>query len=230
MEDYKMQSATEALKFISQQQVIGVGAGSTISLLIDMIAGNKDLSASLIFTSSSFKTTNKLREHNLKVQAPDSFKSIDIYFDGCDQFDSELNALKSGGGIHTTEKVLASMATEFILIGDSGKFVNQLNTKYPLVAEILPSALSVVIEKLKTKFPAAVLNLRISNQKDGAVISDNGNYLLDITFEVLPDLAGLNTFVKMIPGVVDHSLFYRMATKAIIAGPEGIKIITPGYK
>jgi ribose 5-phosphate isomerase A len=69
----------------------------------------------------------------------------------------------------------------------------------------------------------------MSNQKDGAVISDNGNFLLDVTFTKLPALAGLNTHIKMIPGVVDHSLFYRMATKAIIAGEDGIQVIMPIY-
>jgi ribose 5-phosphate isomerase A len=93
------------------------------------------------------------------------------------------------------------------------------------VIEVLPKALKSVTEKITTHFKEATLTMRISNQKDGAVISDNGNYLMDIKFSTLPDLATLNTQVKMITGVVEHSLFYGMAHKAIIAGADGIRII-----
>lgn len=225
MADYKMEAAAEAAKLITKGKVIGLGAGTTIANLIKILVQNKELAASLTFTSSSFKTTNLLAENDLKIQSPELLKSIDIYFDGCDQMDEELNALKSGGGIHTTEKILAAMADEFILLGDAEKFVTKLNATYPLVIEVLPKALKSVTERLITDFKGAALTMRISNQKDGAVISDNGNYLLDIKFTDLPDLATLNTHVKMIPGVVEHSLFYRMASKAIIAGPEGIRTI-----
>ena len=155
-------------------------------------------------------------------------KHLDIYFDGCDQFDKQLNALKSGGGIHTTEKILASMAAEFILMGDDTKFVPQLTTTYPLVIEILPKALQIVLTKLRSAaYPDAEIKLRMGDQKDGAVISDNGNLLADIRFGHTPHWQQLNIDIKMIPGIVEHSLFYGMATKAIIAGENGIRIITP---
>ncbi|HEY9196477.1 MAG TPA: ribose-5-phosphate isomerase A, partial [Mucilaginibacter sp.] len=149
---------------------------------------------------------------------------------GCDQFDADLNALKSGGGIHTTEKILASMAADFILAGDAGKFADSLDTTYPLVIEVLPAALQVVLKTLVAAFPGATLKQRISTQKDGAVISDNGNMLVNVYFDKPIEPEQLNLKVKMIPGVVEHSLFYRMASKAIVAGENGIRIITPRYK
>lgn len=224
--NYKMLSAIAALKYISRDQIIGLGAGTTIAHLIGLIAADKQLASSLVITSSSFKTTQLLKEQGFTIQPPQYLNKIDIYFDGCDQFDTELNALKSGGGIHTTEKILAAMASEFILIGDAEKFVLQLGTKYPLVVEVLPAALQSVLSTLKTTFPDAEIRLRMSSQKDGALVSENGNFLADIHFSLLPPLAELNSSVKMIPGIVDHSLFYKMATKAIIAGPEGTKTIT----
>jgi len=230
MNDYKMEAAKAALQFIKPGQTIGLGAGTTIANLVALIGMESSYAASLIFTSSSFKTTSLLNEKGLNVKAPALLKHLDIYFDGCDQFDIELSALKSGGGIHTTEKILASMADEFILIGDSGKFTNTLDTTYPLVIEIIPAALQVVLQTLATAFPGAKLNMRMSNQKDGAVISDNGNMLVDINFTQLIALDELNTQIKMIPGIVEHSLFYRMASKAIIAGEGGITILTPQYR
>jgi len=229
MADYKLEAAQAAVKLIPPGQTIGLGAGTTIANLVSLIAAESSLAGSLTLVSSSFKTTALMREHGLNVQSIALTKSPAIYFDGCDQFDKELNALKSGGGIHTSEKILASMAKEFILLGDAEKFVDKLNTTYPLVIEVLSAALSLVIEQLKGYFPGAKISIRMSDKKDGAAISDNGNLLLDVYFTQLPALGELNITVKMIPGVVEHSLFYRVATKAIIAGTEGIKVIRPQY-
>ncbi|MFC0514295.1 ribose 5-phosphate isomerase A [Mucilaginibacter angelicae] len=227
MMDYKLEAAKAALTLIAPNQTIGLGAGSTIAHLVNMLAQNQELAASLTFTSSSFKTTQLLSKYGLRIQSPALLNKLDIYFDGCDQFDSELNALKSGGGIHTTEKILASMAQEFILLGDEGKFSPQLNATYPLVIEIMPQALQIVLAKLAALFPQATLTQRMSTQKDGALISDNGNMLVDVQFTELPQPAKLNTLVKMIPGVVEHSLFYQIATRAVIAGENGIRTIMP---
>ena len=228
MNDLKLEAAKAALKFIKPYQTIGLGAGSTIAHLVTLVAADDELAASVTFTSSSFKTTGLLAQNGLKVTAPALLSNLDIYFDGCDQFDHQLNALKSGGGIHTTEKILASMANEFILIGDAGKYADKLDTTYPLVIEVLPAALQIVLKRLAADFQGAKINQRMSTQKDGAVVSDNGNMLVDIFFRELLPLQELNTQIKMLPGVVEHSLFYRMATKAIIAGEDGTRVIEAG--
>jgi ribose 5-phosphate isomerase A len=230
MTDLKLEAAKAALQYIKPGQTIGLGAGSTIAHLVNLIAPETKLADTLTFTSSSFKTTSLLVQKGLNAKAPALLKYIDIYFDGCDQFDPELNALKSGGGIHTTEKILASMAAEFILLGDAAKFAPQLDTTYPLVIEVLPAALQIVLHQLTIDFPGAVLKQRISTQKDGAVISDNGNMLIDVYFDKLLSLDKLNISIGMVPGIVEHSLFYRMASKAIIASEDGISIATPSYK
>ena len=229
MTDHKMEAAKAAVKLIKPGQNIGLGAGTTIANLVALLAADTSLAASLTLVSSSFKTTSLMIEYGLNVRSIALTKRLDIYFDGCDQFDTELNALKSGGGIHTSEKILASMAEAFILIGDAAKFVDRLDTTYPLVIEILPAALHLLARQLNSYFPDLRIVVRMSDKKDGAAISDNGNLLLDVYFIQLPALDKLNVLVKMIPGVVEHSLFYRMAGKAIIAGDEGIKFISPEY-
>lgn len=229
MPNYKIQSALEALQFVSAGQTVGLGNGTTVLHLADFIAANRKLAASVTFTSSSTKTIDRLRSFGLAVIPLSDLKSIDIYFDGCDQFDHELNALKSGGGIHTLEKILATMATEFILVGDAEKYSKQLTSQYPVVIEILPSALKSVMAKLQIAFLDANHKLRQQHMGENAMMTDDGNYLLDITFNQLPKLAPLDKFIKMLPGVVDHSLFYRLATKAIVSGPDGVKIIYPAY-
>ncbi|MFD2874310.1 ribose 5-phosphate isomerase A [Mucilaginibacter ximonensis] len=228
MTDFKMEAAKTALQFIKPGQTIGVGAGSTIANLLGLIAAESNLSASLSFATSSFKTGQLISQHNFKLIGNEQVKHIDIYFDGCDQFDAQLNALKCGGGIHTSEKIMASLADEFILIGDASKSVEKLDATYPLVLEVLPAALHLVNKWLSVFMPNAKVNMRMSTQKDGAVITENGNYLLDVFFgEVLP-LDKMNA-LKMVPGVVEHSLFVGLASKAIIAGEDGVKILEPKH-
>ncbi|RAJ35485.1 ribose-5-phosphate isomerase [Pedobacter cryoconitis] len=228
MIDYKLEAAKASLDFIKEGQTIGLGAGSTIVHLVNVISAQQEFAASLKFVSSSFKTRAYLLEKGLNVLYSSALSKLDIYFDGCDQFDSALNALKSGGGIHTSEKILASMASTFILIGDEGKMVTKLDHTYPLVIEILQEALPVVLKHIHSVYPESVVKLRMSSQKDGALISDHGNLLADIHFTELPELSALNVAIKMIPGVVDHSLFYGMAAKAVIAGSGGTRVISKG--
>ncbi len=154
-----------------------------------------------------------------------SLSKIDIYFDGCDQLDKDLNALKSGGGIHTHEKLLASMAAQFVLIGDETKLVDAFDYRFPVVIELLAEAAAFAPAKIQNLFPGSTSNFRISDKKDGYVITDNGNYLLDLWFQAWPDLATINPVSKTITGVVETSLFYRMAHKAIIAGKDGVKVL-----
>lgn len=218
MVDYKKQAAEMALELIKRGQTIGLGDGSTVFYLVDLVAADAALTASLTLTSSSEKTMLRMKELGLNVIPLSDLKAVDSYFDGCDQFDRELNALKSGAGIHTTEKILAGMAGEFILIGDTGKFSETLTAAYPVVVEIIPAAISSVISKLENLFPGVEYSLRAS-------LSGLCNHLVDLRFKQLPELSLLNTEIKMLPGVVDHSLFFRMAGKAVISGPDGIRTI-----
>jgi ribose 5-phosphate isomerase A len=225
MTDYKMEAAKAALQFIKPGQIIGVGAGSTIANLIELLAADSRLASSLTLATSSFKTAGLIMEKGLNIKAAEHLTKLDIYFDGCDQLDAQLNALKSGGGIHTSEKILASLANEFILLGDAGKSIQSLDTTYPLVLEVLPTALQLVQQWLAKNIPTAKATMRLSTQKDGAVMTENGNYLLDVYFAELWPLEKMNA-IKMVSGIVEHSLFYGIAKKAIIAGEGGVRILT----
>jgi len=224
MNNYKQQAAAEAFKLISKGQVVGLGAGSTIAYLVEAIAADHALAGTLVLSSPSFDTINLLNEKGLNVKPSDWLQRLDLYFDGCDQLDGQLNALKSGGGIHTYEKILAVMAEEFVLLGDYGKLVEHLDVTYPLVIEVLPQSLNVVSAILRKRFEGISLKLRAGDQRMGPVRTDGDNYLIDASFANLPGLELLDQ-IKMIPGVVDHSLFYNMAGRAILAGPEGIRTI-----
>lgn len=220
-----MEAAKEALKLIRPGMTVGLGAGSTMGNIVKLIKEDVVLSGSLNMVTSSFATRQLLLGEGFRVLEAGWLSSLDLYFDGCDQFDWRLTALKSGGGVHSSEKVLAAMASEFVLVGDSSKKVDRLDAKYPLVVEVIPEALGYVSDRLKKFFSPSRSEIRMAGSvKDGAVVTERGNFLIDNWFGSFPEPAMLNERVKSIAGILEHSLFFNMAHKAVIAGPQGIEI------
>ena len=221
--DFKQAAAKEALKLIPHGSTIGFGAGSTMAHLIGFIKEDAALADSLITLSSSFTTRQLLLQQGFDLREGGRTAQVDVYFDGCDQFDRRLSALKSGGGVHTAEKVLAATADEFILVADAAKRVERLDSTYPLVLEVIPEALAYVSDRVKKFFNPVRSELRLSNKKDGAVITERGNFLIDCWFDPFPEPAMINDRMIGIPGILEHSLFYNLAHRAIVAGADGIK-------
>lgn len=225
MMDFKKDAAKEALKFIKPGGVVGFGAGSTMGHMINFIKEDVTLFGSLSTVTSSFSTRQLLLREGFRVLEAGWLSAVDVYFDGCDQFDWRLSALKSGGGVHVSEKVLAAMAGEFVLVGDVSKKVDRLDGKYPLVVEVLPEALGYVSDRLKKYFGPVRSELRMAGAgKDGAVVTERGNFLIDNWFDLFPEAQVLNDRVTSIPGILEHSLFFNMAHKAVVAGPQGVEI------
>lgn len=222
--DPKKQAAKHAIAFISNRSMVGLGAGSTIAYLVEFLMLEIERGLELKFVTSSASTLQLLLQNKLSIQPPEYVEEIDVYFDGCDQVDEQLNALKSGGGIHTHEKLLASMAQEFIVLADESKYVSRFNEKFPLVIEVLPQAIHFVPRQIQKIFNGVKILMRGGDKKDGPVVTVNGNYLVDIWFDRWPELLEINPLCKNIPGLVETSLFYRVAHKAVIANEEDAKI------
>jgi len=223
--DFKRQAASAASTLVNNQSVIGLGAGASIAYMIDFLSERMQKGLHVTILTSSSDTKKILLEKNIPVVDTSGVSSIDMYFDGCDQFDKELNALKSGGGIHTQEKLLASMAKEFILVGDDSKYVNQLDTKFPLVIEFIPEARGFVEKEIKEVLDVARIVLRMDKLSGKELITKNKNYLFDVWVNMWPELSIINPTLKNITGVLETSLFYKMADKAVIAGAQGIRVI-----
>lgn len=221
-DDLKKNSAKEALKYIKNNTIIGLGAGRTIAYLIDYIKENKDLKVKIV--TPSVKTKMLCIKNGLEVLHTCSVDRVDVAFDGCDEVDENLNALKSGGGIHTKEKLIGSMAGEYIILVDDNKFVKTLTFKHPVVLEILQDSLKYV-ERTVVELGGEP-TIRESIAKDGFTISDNGNLLMNVMFCDVQDIYKLENKLKNICGVVDTSLFINVVTKVLVAGDDGIRVIS----
>ncbi|MEO8765334.1 MAG: ribose 5-phosphate isomerase A [Ginsengibacter sp.] len=223
--DLKRTAAKEALQFINDKSAVGLGAGSTMAHLVDLLAEEMAKGLNIKLFTSSFTTRQLLFTKGFAVQAISEISALDIYFDGCDQLDKDLNALKSGGGIHTHEKLLASMAGQFIVVGDESKYTAHFDGRYPLVVELIPEGSLFVTKCIQNLIHGVKPVLRMNDKRDGPVITANGNYLMDVWITGWPELEQINPMLKSIPGVLETSLFYKLAHKAILAGNNGVKIL-----
>jgi ribose 5-phosphate isomerase A len=223
--ELKKEAAKKAVSLIRDQSRIGLGAGSTIQYMVDFLKEEKEKGLMVQLLTPSVNTRQLLEQNGFEVGDTSSTDGLDQYFDGCDQFDKDLNALKSGGGIHTLEKLLAAMADEFILVGDVSKYVENLETRIPLAVEVLHEALAFVPSRVQELF-GSLRNAVMRMGKGGEPqITTRGNYLFDLWFEEWPPLSLINPALKNIPGILETSLFYGMANKAVMASNEEIRIL-----
>ncbi len=220
--DLKKSCAKEAIKYIKDGMVIGLGGGRSIAYLIEHIKEDKNINVRVVTPST--KTKLLCIENGLEVLHTCAVDKVDVAFDGCDQVDENLNALKSGGGIHTKEKLIANMAEEYILLVDEAKVEKTLTFKVPVVLEILEDSLKYVERKVLELGGKPVV--RISDIKDGFTISDNGNLLMNVAFNDVKDMYKLNNSLINICGVIETSLFTDVITKAIVVSEKGIRVIS----
>ena len=224
-DNYKKQAAAKAVTLIKDQSIVGLGAGSTIAFVVEFLKPEIENGLNIQLLTSSEETRRLLKQNKIDVSETNSFAGIDIYLDSCDQFDKDLNALKSGGGIHTQEKLLACMAGEFVLVCDEAKYTEKLETRFPLVIEMIPESVNFVHSQIQNFFPGIRTLLRKKENRAEPVITVNGNYLLDCWFSEWPELSGINPLIKTIAGVVETSLFYNIAVKAILSGENGTRTL-----
>ncbi|WP_303168825.1 ribose-5-phosphate isomerase RpiA [[Ruminococcus] lactaris] len=216
----KKKCAEKAAKMIKDGMIVGLGGGSTVGFLIEELAGSgKKIQA----VTPSMDTEELCREHGIEVLPLSRIAKIDIAFDGCDELDQNFNALKSCGGIHTREKLVADMAEDYILLADETKYYENLPFAYPVTVEVLPCARSYVKEELQ-KLGAEVTERHCSN-KTGLTVTDDGNYLMEAKFSNVEDAEQLNHALNAMSGVVGHGFFYQVASGAIITGKNEVKIL-----
>lgn len=217
----KMITAKLALPYIKENMIVGLGGGATISYVVDFLEKNK-VSHIKIVTPSEITRQLCLRA-GFEVIDTSMVNRVDVAFDSCDYVDENLYALKSGGGIHTDEKLIARMADDYILLVDESKLEKKLSFISPVVLECVRSSRSYVeMEVMKLGGRSSA---RTSFAKDGFTISDHGNLLMDAEFDAVDDIPLLNEKLRSICGVVETSLFTEEVTKVLVAEGDGYKVM-----
>lgn len=214
----------EVIRRMPKGQFLGIGTGSTANWFIDLLAPHRDHFAGVV--SSSLASTERLMKLGFYVvdanQLPESTRQqaqpIPIYVDGADEIDPQGHMIKGGGGALTREKIIASMAKEFICICDESKQVPQLG-KFPLPIEIIPLAQSAVSKSLAQLGGEAVLRLNGSGKAIGQpYLTDNGGWILDVQKLIIKDPVAMEGQINQIPGVISVGLFAKRKADLLLLG------------
>lgn len=209
----KRAAATAALEFIEPGMTLGVGTGSTVNFLIEMLPTIRDRIFRVV--SSSRASTALLEELGFEVSTLNEAGAIDLYIDGADESNKRLQLIKGGGGALTREKVLAAAARRFICIVDDAKLVGMLGS-FPLPIEVIPMAQELVAHRL--------VKLRGQPVWRDNFVTDNGNHILDIHNLQITNPLEMEARINKIPGVVSVGIFAdRPADILLIGGDDGVR-------
>ena len=213
----KLNVAKAAVKHIQNDCLLGMGTGSTVNFLIDLLPEIKNKISAV--ASSSVQTENLLKMNGFEVQALNQLGMLDLYIDGADEATKNLHLIKGGGGALTREKILAENSKKFICIADETKLVKRLGI-FPLPVEVIPMARSFVSREIIKYQGKPVYRENF--------VTDNGNEIIDIHNLDIVDPIQVENDLNQIPGVVTVGIFARRkADVLLIAGEDGVDEIYP---
>lgn len=207
----KRNAARAALAFVEPGTILGVGTGSTVNCLIDLLPEVRDRIDRVV--SSSTATTERLEALGFNVETLNEVGDLDLYIDGADESNKHLQLIKGGGGALTREKVLAGAARRFVCIIDDTKLVGMLG-RFPLPIEVLPMAQEFVARRL--------LKMRGHPVWREGFVTDNGNHILDVHDLQISNPLEMEARINRIPGIVCVGIFAdRPADVLLIADDRG---------
>lgn len=205
----KRQAGEAAIRYVEDDAIVGVGTGSTVAYFINALADLRSRIQGAV--SSSEQSSALLRERGIPVLDLNAVGPLALYVDGADECDPSRHLIKGGGAALTREKIVAASATKFVCIIDSSKRVDVLG-KFPLPVEVIPMARSLVGREIAKRGGQPVW-------RDG-VVTDNGNWILDVHGLRITDPVGLETELNQLAGVVTVGLFARRAADVVLVGEQ----------
>ena len=224
-ESHKRDAAARAVTLIHSGTVVGLGTGSTVKHLLDLLAERLAGGAlrDVVAVPTSEDTATRCRNLGIPLTTLDENPRLALCIDGADEVDPRLDLIKGLGGALLREKLVALAAQRFVVIADASKLVRRLGTRAPLPVEVIPfgwSTHEVFFRKL-----GAEPELR--RDATGAPYrTDGGHYIVHCRFpKGMKDPAAVARALARRPGIVEDGLFLRLATEAVIAGEKGVKVL-----
>ena len=226
-ETYKRDAAAGALDFVRPGMRLGLGTGSTARPFVALLGERVRAGLDVVAVPTSEATRLQAEDCGIRLTTLDETPELDLTVDGADEIGPDLTLIKGGGGALLREKIVAAASARMVVIADSSKWVATLG-KFPLPIEVVPFGLGAteraVAATIKATGNSGALTLR--RDRDGhAFVTDGGHFILDAALGTIADPRSLAGRLTAIPGVVEHGLFIGLATVAVIAGPEGRRIV-----
>ncbi len=220
----KNAAAVAAVALVQDGMRLGLGTGSTAAFMVRRLAERVQAEGLRLRCAATSQATADLAESlGIRIEALDEIGWLDLTLDGADEVDPDLNLIKGGGAALLREKIVACASDRMVVIADGGKIVETLGA-FLLPVEVIPFGWQTtrqlvlrVLEELGLGDRAVVRRMR-----DGApVLTDEGNFILDLALEAIPDPAALSVALNALPGVVENGLFLGICDLAIVGQPDG---------
>jgi len=219
----KRRAGEAAADTVEPGMVVGLGTGSTAAYAIEALGDAVDDGRDIVGVPTSFGARQRAIDCGIPLCSLDEIDGIDIAIDGADQFVRDTGScIKGGGAAHSREKLVATAADTVHLVVDETKLTDALDHPVPL--EVLPDAHTVVADAVRSL--GGEPTLRDAANKDGPVVTDNGNLVCDVDFGTIADPESLATQLSAVTGVVEHGLFVECATTVSVGQADGVSTTT----
>jgi ribose 5-phosphate isomerase A len=221
----KRAAGYRAADMIEDGMIVGLGTGSTVYFTIERLSERVKGGLQITGIPTSFQTALRAREAKIPLTTLDDNPVVDIAVDGADEVDLKLRLIKGRGAAHLREKCVAAAAKRLVVVVDEQKVVKKLGTA-AVPVEVIPFAIMPVLRELR--LIGGVPVVREAIRKDGPVITDNGNFIIDCSFADIKNPEKLEASLASIPGVVESGLFcgFTKKTTVIIGGQKKVKILS----
>jgi ribose 5-phosphate isomerase A len=227
MDALKRQAAARALEEVRDGMKLGLGTGSTAKHFVDLLGEKVRAGLNVVGVPTSEATRIQAEQCGVRLTTLDEVDRLDLTVDGADEIDPALHLIKGGGGALLREKIVAAASDRMIVIADDTKWVDVLG-RFPLPVEIIPFGLAATRRAMAGAFAESGNSgqMVLRKGKDGHVfVTDGGHWIVDAHLGRISDAPRLAGLLTAIPGVVEHGLFIGLASLAVLAGAQGIRVI-----
>jgi len=221
----KRAAGERAAEMVKDGMIIGLGTGSTVYYTIEHLGKRVRKGLQIVGIPTSFQTAMRAKNAGIRLSTLDENPVIDIAIDGADEVDPRLRIIKGRGAAHLREKCVAAAAKRFVVVVDEQKMVKQLGAA-AVPVEVLPFAVMPVINDLRGLGCEPIIRQAV--KKDGPVITDNGNFVVDCRFTGIQNPEKLEAALAAIPGMIESGLFcgFVRKTTVIVGGRKKVKVIS----
>ena len=227
VEAQKRAAAVRAVEFVRPGMRLGLGTGSTAKLFVDLLAERVRGGLDVVAVPTSEATRAQAERLGIALTTLDETPELDLTIDGADEIAPDLTLIKGGGGALLREKIVASASAKMLVIADQSKWVAMLG-RFPLPIEIAPFGAAATRRAVEAVTAAAGCPGAAPIRKTAnghAFVTDGGHWLLDAQLQRIADPKTLAARLSAVPGVMEHGLFIGLAGTAIVAGPDGVRLI-----